>query len=45
MWEDVIIGEGNESCSAITCFKIKGEHSISESKYWYWIDHLILDKV
>ncbi len=43
-WDDVVIGEGNESCSAVRCFSVKGEHSISENKYWYWISSLILGK-
>jgi len=43
MWDDVVIGKGNKGCSAILCFQIEGNHSISENSNSYWISDVYLD--
>ncbi len=43
MWDDVIIGKGRTSGSAIKVFKISGDHGISENRKEYWISELFLN--
>ena len=40
---EITIGDGNKLNSTVVCFKIKGDHSISENANCYWISNLILD--
>jgi len=42
-WDDVVIGEGKKSCSAVKVFAIPGNHSISENNTSFWISDCICD--
>ena len=44
MWDDVIIGSGTKSCSAVKCYEDpKTGFSISENSNSYWISDLLFD--
>ena len=44
MNKEIMIGKGHYGCSAVVCFKIKGDHSISENRVSYWINDLIFNQ-
>lgn len=41
MWDNVVIGKGDKGTSSVRCFKLKGEHSISDNNVSYWISDLM----
>lgn len=42
MWDNIIIGKGDKGCSSYKPFDIEGEHSISDNRASFWINHNFL---
>jgi hypothetical protein len=42
-WNDVVIGEGKKSCSAVKVSAIPGNHGVSENRESFWISDCICD--